>query len=129
MIHEQFTDRTLRCYTDPDVGIYKGYYWSYFHPNKSCDSIVYGPTQIESVVGEDAGIKLFPNPANDVLNIEINPLMNGIIEIIDLTGTKRLSLSVNGRLSIIVGDLEQGLYFVRFYQADTILTRKLYVVR
>lgn len=128
-ILDQFTDRSLRCYTDPEVGIYKGYYWSYFHPDKSCDSIIYGTTQVEILEGEDSGIKLFPNPVNDLLYIKADQSQQFIVDIIDVSGTKRKSITVHRTHALNIRDLEQGIYIARFYLSDTVHTRKIFVTR
>lgn len=129
LVLDQFTDNSLRCYTDPEIGIYKGYYWSYYHPNKSCDSTVYGTTQIEILEAEDSGIKLFPNPVNDLLIVELDHMLQCRVEIFDISGTKLKNITMNRRQSIHVGDLEQGIYIVRFYQLDSVQTRKIFVSR
>jgi len=64
-----------------------------------------------------ASVLLYPNPAAEFTNLTWTlpaPLVNGRIEIMNMLGSKVLSMSVtgqSGQVSIPVSELESGIYF------------------
>ena len=60
------------------------------------------------------GFKVFPNPSNDVLNIQSGSVINKV-EILDLLGEVVKSVSVNGGNSyrMSVSGITSGIYFIR----------------
>ncbi|WP_165851367.1 T9SS type A sorting domain-containing protein [Brumimicrobium aurantiacum] len=76
-------------------------------------------------------ISLFPNPANDKLNISLNNYTNSMkLEIIDLTGKKVKTLNyssqgnVEFKMSIDISNLRNGLYFCKFTSDGKQVTHK-----
>ena len=69
------------------------------------------------------GIRIYPNPAKDVINISFNnnELQVNKIELIDLSGRVLMQVPVNNEtlVSIPRGDLQKGVYFVRVYGKET----------
>ena len=59
--------------------------------------------------------KLYPNPAMDILNIELGKTENGNIEIIDLMGRiiSKESISNTNFKQMNVSGLSKGIYFIR----------------
>jgi hypothetical protein len=59
---------------------------------------------------------IYPNPAEDVLNIELTENTNQLlVEIYDITGKKIKNMDFSGvkqRISINVSDLNSGMYIV-----------------
>ena len=73
----------------------------------------------------DNGISIYPNPANDIVNIlNTNGLNITNIEIIDLTG--RIILNTEDYDNINVTEIPEGQYFVKIYGNSTIV-RKLFI--
>lgn len=73
----------------------------------------------------DIGIKVYPNPANDFLNIEgLDQSDNWLYEIYTIDG-KKLSegLVINGQVDI--SGLNNGLFFITLNDANRYLTRKI----
>jgi len=75
----------------------------------------------ESTFGEFenslTNISVYPNPANSVLNIEMeDPFLNYELELVDVTGKVfgRLAITGSGRLD--VSGLNRGLYILRVYE-------------
>ena len=62
----------------------------------------------------EASVKLYPNPANDVVNVEIsNAGDNTTVEVIDMMGRKVSStLAMNGKAQININGLSAGYYVV-----------------
>lgn len=75
-----------------------------------------------------SSIKLFPNPVNDVLNMEYsgNPMKEMQLEICDITG-KRVSVSKFNNLesgqtvSINVSSLRKGIYLMKLVSGNTLI--------
>jgi plastocyanin len=76
-------------------------------------------------------IRLFPNPAKDVVKISLDNLSpdNTRISLIDLTGKIIFDQPVSGNeTSLKVGDLPRGLYFVKISLNNEQVTRRLVLV-
>lgn len=69
--------------------------------------------------------ELYPVPAGDYLNIKVSSGVKSM-EILDLSGTLLKSGNVSGesQISIYVGDLAKGFYFVRLRYQGRIVLRK-----
>jgi hypothetical protein len=68
---------------------------------------------------------IYPNPANDVLNIQLNNEMTGDIdyEIYDIAGKKVMNNQILNN-SIDVSKLQGGMYFLRLVQNNQFITKK-----
>ena len=85
-----------------------------------------------SELSYDKNIAVYPNPANDVLNVEIQKadIQNTTIELVDLTGKVIISEKVadvfaEGAFKLNVTDVQNGLYIVRVTSGDEISTTKV----
>ena len=75
-------------------------------------------------------INVFPNPANEMLNVNIENLSsNGTISIYDIAGKTVLSTEIkNGKNQLNVADLNAGVYFYTIRNnKDIIETKKLLI--
>jgi hypothetical protein len=79
-------------------------------------------------------MKLYPNPVKDVLTIDISLTqpIEGNINVTDITGSQVVSieeafLSGQNTIKIPVGDLSQGVYFVKVQTQDDFATRKVLI--
>jgi hypothetical protein len=74
-------------------------------------------------------LKLFPNPANNVLNIVSANLIEQV-KIFDLLGSLVYYSEPNDNNIIInTGDLKEGMYLMQIFAADDIITKKVNIVR
>jgi len=74
------------------------------------------------------GFEVYPNPANEIVNIlNNNDLTISNVEIIDMFG--RVVLCVEGGNEINVSNLPQGEYFVKINTENTTLSKKLFINR
>ncbi|OEK07407.1 hypothetical protein A8C32_18410 [Flavivirga aquatica] len=86
------------------------------------DEISFTPTLSSSdITKDDASLKLFPSPANDVLNVN-TPKVIEKIEIYNLLGQN--ILSVKNASSITVGSLVKGIYVAKVFQEGNIVSTK-----
>ena len=80
----------------------------------------------ESTETEPIAIYVYPNPAEDELNILLNTLPEGktMIEFHDVTGRLVLSEEIrNNSTSINISPLKQGVYMYRIVNGDNVIAR------
>jgi hypothetical protein len=80
-----------------------------------------------------ANIKIYPNPANNLLHVDIKDVVGDInLEIFNIQGkTVKPAYFIQHEeiFSIDISDLQPGLYFIRFYNRDLIHSVKLIISR
>ena len=66
------------------------------------------------------GIRVYPNPATNIINIEFDNVQRGEMKIISITGEELISRSIdsNTYVSISTNSLAKGVYIVCFMPAD-----------
>jgi len=68
---------------------------------------------------ENANIEIFPNPTTDILNIAVEDMDNGTMNIYSTNGALVKEVKLNGsHNSINVNDLHNGCYFFRIFYGD-----------
>lgn len=76
------------------------------------------PTQIENINKyENAGIDIYPNPAKDMISINIAGIENvsGMVQILDVSGRKVMELACSAaHTQVNIASLPNGLYTVLF---------------
>ena len=100
-VHPDFDTKHYWCITTDGDCSQKSYY------NR--------PTGITNVNGDKAELKVYPNPANDVVNVEVNSIYGGNyqVEIVNMLGQKLDAQTlVNRKASINVATLPAGTYLV-----------------
>jgi plastocyanin len=88
--------------------------------------VIQDPSTVGIPVNNAASVRLFPNPAKDLLTITMaNISPNAHISLIDLTGKTIIDMPVgNNEVTLNVGDLPRGYYFVRVQNdKETIIRR------
>jgi uncharacterized Ntn-hydrolase superfamily protein len=76
---------------------------------------------VEESLSNDLGFTVYPNPVNEMLNVDCPTLSNNKNQVIiftDLTGrmVKKLNVS-NYKMKVDISDLKDGIYFVAFEEA------------
>jgi hypothetical protein len=75
-----------------------------------------------------SSLRFFPNPASDVLNVELSNVENGaVVEVYNVIGKKLMVFPVyqhGNRFVVPVANLPRGSYFLRVSQDGEVLTRK-----
>ncbi len=71
------------------------------------------------------GLNIFPNPANDVLNITSNSTADKNVQLFDLTGKKVLDVTTVSQVS--VSTLKAGIYVAKINEAGKTATRKVVI--
>lgn len=71
-------------------------------------------------------VKIFPNPTNDFLNIEIPKNLDKInFEIIDVLGQKVFADELINRTVIKTNEFSSGIYFIKFYYDNKVRILKI----
>lgn len=71
------------------------------------------------------GLNIFPNPANDVLNITSNSTLEKNVQLFDLTGKKVLDVTTISQVN--VSTLKAGIYVAKINEAGKTATRKVVI--
>ncbi len=81
---------------------------------------------IESETGDDANIRIYPNPAAELVNVVASKMIN-TITVHDITGKKVLENEVfSESIEVDVSSLNKGIYFVQVkVNGDSSLMKKL----
>ena len=96
------------------------YYWVITNHNGCMQKSYYNvPTGITSInTGDLSAIKIYPNPASSVINVDINTAVSGSVEvqILNMLGQKLNStLAVDHKAQINIAGLPAGCYLVDCY--------------
>ncbi|MBK8347938.1 MAG: SusF/SusE family outer membrane protein [Saprospiraceae bacterium] len=91
------------------------------------------PSSTYDLLSSDV-IKIFPNPAKDVLNVEINTdALKGLVNvtIFNIKGEqiKNQTMSVNGNAKINISDLQAGNYVLRVANDKNIVSKSIIVIK
>jgi hypothetical protein len=72
-------------------------------------------------------LQIYPNPADDLLTLEVKNIENGFLELINITGevVKREQFKRN----INVKDLNPGMYFIRLKSENSVLMGRFIISR
>jgi len=113
----------LRCYEDD--------YWGLISivDSVACDSS-WLTTSINKI--NDIGFELFPNPASNLLNIQIKENQGNVfqMDIVDLQGRKVLSKQIitSMNVQVSISNLKSGMYFINIEQGRRSTTKKFTVL-
>ena len=117
--------RPLRCFQDSVFGLYQKF------DSTTCDTIYLFPSTVEK---KDINSKLsiYPNPAQDYIVIEfskdikINELIKTELFLLDVLGRVVKTSMITGNISKInCADLPKGVYFLKIFFKDTLITKKI----
>lgn len=106
-----------------------------FVDNPYFATIIWGGVEAEDIWGTltveqenlDNTLRIFPNPAKDMVNVSISNQIETRIEIYDVLGKRVFVRKVNESISIDVKSLKSGLYLFKFIQKDKVTTKKLII--
>ncbi|UCH15338.1 MAG: T9SS type A sorting domain-containing protein, partial [Bacteroidales bacterium] len=85
-------------------------------------------TNIKNDYNENRTVDIYPNPSDDIINIEIENINNATIEIYNVSGMLVFSKALNSKVEKIdVSGLLEGIYFVKVRQAGGVHVGKVVV--
>lgn len=113
----------LNMWADPAAGVaidsnyYDGWGWSYMYAYPMTITPVSVPRPGSISEAEAVEMNVYPNPANNVLNISVNDLQEATEAVLyDMTGRKVVAQNVeagNSQVSIVTSSLPNGVYMLR----------------
>jgi len=79
-------------------------------------------------VENNLGLRVFPNPANEVINISLNKEVTATITLLDVSGKVVRTQALNGiSTSINTASLNSGVYFVTINDGTSVSTQKVVI--
>lgn len=98
--------------------------------NKATDTItvtiIANATSVNETVDPD--VRVYPNPAGDIVKIETPNERIINVEMLDISGKIVKHFTINKEhFTINVEGLKQGIYFVRIFTATRVITKKIVV--
>ncbi|HXD94126.1 MAG TPA: T9SS type A sorting domain-containing protein [Bacteroidia bacterium] len=93
-------------------------------------NVLQSTTGISIFKTQNASIKIYPNPANDVLNVELE-MLNGKAELklFDVNGKQVLWQTINGKTIVDVSNLNAGVYNISIANNGGVVNKRLVIVR
>jgi hypothetical protein len=74
------------------------------------------------------GLNVYPNPANEVINVSLSKSTNATISVVDVAGKVVKTSSINGLTSSInASDLTNGVYYVTITDGTSVATEKVVI--
>ena len=103
---------TFRCYKNGDFT---------YPPSENCAPLLLSTTQVKDI----PGLELFPNPAEDILNIHIKDFVIKEVAVFDVKGQQVLrKTNTTKKLQINTSDLQRGAYLIQIQTKNEMTTRK-----
>ncbi|MCF8365590.1 MAG: T9SS type A sorting domain-containing protein [Bacteroidales bacterium] len=112
------------------------YFWSVQAIDQSGAASVFASEQyfdignVTKIEVPDVNLRVYPNPASDLLNVSV-PEGNSVrVEILTATGKPVIQKQLPGNSSQLdISGLEQGSYFVRIITGENKIVKKIQVIR
>ncbi len=73
-------------------------------------------TSIQNI-SEQAVLNIYPNPAQNEINLRVTPELSGKLILTDISGRlilEKIAIPVNGLITLDITDLTSGMYFISF---------------
>jgi hypothetical protein len=88
---------------------------------------------VSAQLEEKLQLSIFPNPAQDFINIQFDNQSNTLIELLDLNGKSVMQQFQNqqglNQIKLNISDLSKGLYVLRFVNEKTSVSKKIIVTK
>jgi hypothetical protein len=79
-------------------------------------------------VEDNLGLRVFPNPANEVINISLNKEVSATLSLLDISGKVVKTQAISGiSTSINTASLNSGVYFVTINDGTSVSTQKVVI--
>ena len=79
-------------------------------------------------VVDNLGLTVYPNPANDVINVSLNKEINATVTLLDVSGKVIKTQEMNGlSTSLNTASLNSGVYFVTVTNGTSVSTQKVVI--
>lgn len=85
---------------------------------------------VTSLENQNYSSQIFPNPASDVVNIQLSDVVNGTISILDVRGNEVLSQVASGKeFTISTSNLASGVYVVKINSDKISINKQIVILR
>jgi len=82
--------------------------------------------EVDHIKDEQNHFNIYPNPSAGLFTLEWNEV--SLVEVYDITGKQIYSRNIsNGTISIDISDSKPGMYLIKAYSEDEIITRKIII--
>lgn len=86
------------------------------------------PAASVAELSNEFGMSVFPNPANEVINISLNKEVSASLSLLDISGKVVRTQALNGiSTSINTASLNSGVYFVTINDGTSVSTQKVVI--
>ncbi len=120
-----FQDGTFYCNQSETFDCLAAYELTEIGKTFICSSGLVKP-EIRSIFTEDLSFKLFPNPANEFVSIQLPSEINRIyIHAVNGQLIRQLAINGNDTQNVNISDLEQGVYYISISGGQSVRTKKL----
>jgi hypothetical protein len=88
--------------------------------------------RIDSLYIEQEAVKIFPNPTRDIVYIENSKDTISNVSIYDIAGRLLKTISVGsdaGLIHVDMSELQEGLYIFEIKAADSVYSKKVYLIK
>jgi hypothetical protein len=95
-------------------------------------AITKGPVNVDAKLATEAGIQVYPNPANEALTIRANDgqyVSETVVAMVDLTGRTVSTLTTDAQGQIDLRGLATGWYLIQFVHQNMPITAKIWINR
>lgn len=100
-----------------------------YSPNNTIQLFPTNMTSIEELSIIRTDVFIFPNPSNNLINIDLpESIIIQKVEIYDLSGNKKLIHYDNQKI-VDISNLNQGVYFIKIETNDSIFIQKFEVIK
>ena len=76
---------------------------------------------------EIAGLNVYPNPSNGIVNIELEGNQTFLVQVNDVVGKLISEENINSNTTLNLQDLERGVYFITVSDSETSQTTKVII--
>ncbi|MBT7826984.1 MAG: T9SS type A sorting domain-containing protein [Bacteroidetes bacterium] len=120
----------LSSYSGFSEAIVKFTYTSNMGGSINIDNISFKKESIAIEEGQKMAFRIFPNPAQDILNIEVDRLENSDISLFDVSGRKVLNTKINNFSNQIdISGLSNGFYSIEILSGNVRIYEKVLIVK
>jgi carboxyl-terminal processing protease len=86
-------------------------------------------TGVDALHQDHPSVMVYPNPASRQLFIETNASGSQIIDLFDVNGKQVLNKNINRNVNLDVSMLKEGVYLLRIRSDETIVNKRVVIVR
>ena len=84
---------------------------------------------VKEITKEKSNLNVYPNPANQIVNLSFEKEFHGVLSVIDMMGKEIVRQTINGMNSKIdLSNVQDGLYTIRSVSGSEVQTKNMMIV-